>query len=1140
MSLNSHQEIQILHVDDDPSITDLTGTFLERDDERFTVETATSADEGLENITDSPPDCVVSDYNMPGTDGIEFLQAVREEYPDLPFILFTGKGSETVASDAIAAGVTDYLQKESGTEQYELLANRIRNAVHARREAERADRQEQLMRLTEFLGDTGGFEFDRENNTILLTAGARRVIGRPDTFEITLEEALELFHPDDREGIQQTLDRAFETGEQLHHRWRLQPDDGNERFLDITVTPVVENGEVTKLRGAGHDITDRTERQRKLTQIETLFQRAQDSLFLINAGEEFTVERVNPAWEDAMGMSAEQVQHKTLRDVLGEQSGAVSEKFRECIQRQEPLQYEETTQVDAELIQWETRIAPVVVDETVEYIAGSTRDITEQKERQQELRRNERAMDEAPVGIALSDPSQDDNPLTYVNDRFQEVTGYDEDETIGRNCRWLQGEDTREEPVAQMREAIDANEPVTVELRNYRKDGTEFWNRVSIAPVYDDQGSVVNFLRFQQDITDRKERERELREKQRFIEQALDTLDDLFYVFNVDGSLRRWNNRVVEVTGYTDSELDGKQVIEMFPEDEHSTVANAVQMAVTGEKATVEADLLAADGQRVPYEFTGARLTDETGEITGIVGIGRDLTERQQRDQRIQYLQTLANELAQFSIDFLRTEERDIDTLINATLEKVGTLVDADRTYIFDVDHEAETLSNTYEWCSKDVEPQIDTLQNLPQETLPWWTQKLKNFDNIIIPKVPELPPEAEAEQELLQEQNIESLIVTPMISNDKLVGFVGFDWVEEQDVWSDEFINILCMVNELITTARRRKEREQELRELTRQYETLVRNFPDGAVYLIDTNLKCVRAGGDELSNVGLSLDDIEGTTPHDLFPAEIANELCHYYHEAFDGTASAFQQEYEGEQYRIQTVPVRIDGEEINYVMAVAQNVSERVENKRTLERQNERLEEFASIISHDLRNPLRVANGRLELIREECESDHIDDVGQALDRMDTLIEDLLTLAREGEQVGETEPVGLADVAKTSWQTVNTEQATLETDTTQAIQADRSRLQQLFENLYRNAVEHGGDDVTVSVGVIDDGFYVADTGPGIPESDREEVFEAGYSTNEDGTGFGLRIVEQIADAHGWEIIVTESKGGGARFEITGVETGE
>src|SRR6056297_1808310 len=162
MSLSSHQEIQILHVDDDPSITDLTGTFLEREDDRFAVETATSADEGLERINDRPPDCIVSDYNMPGMNGIEFLQAVRERYPDLPFILFTGKGSEAVASDAISVGVTDYLQKGSGTERYELLANRIRNAVRARREAQRVDRQEQLMRLTEFAGDTGGWELDKE------------------------------------------------------------------------------------------------------------------------------------------------------------------------------------------------------------------------------------------------------------------------------------------------------------------------------------------------------------------------------------------------------------------------------------------------------------------------------------------------------------------------------------------------------------------------------------------------------------------------------------------------------------------------------------------------------------------------------------------------------------------------------------------------------------------------------------------------------------------------------------------------------------------------------------------------------------------------------------------------------------------
>ena len=143
--------------------------------------------------------------------------------------------------------------------------------------------------------------------------------------------------------------------------------------------------------------------------------------------------------------------------------------------------------------------------------------------------------------------------------------------------------------------------------------------------------------------------------------------------------------------------------------------------------------------------------------------------------------------------------------------------------------------------------------------------------------------------------------------------------------------------------------------------------------------------------------------------------------------------------------------------------------------------------------------------------------------------------------------EPIALTEVARDSWQSVETRQATLEVDGSQTVRADRSRLRQLFENIYRNSVEHGstssrpeGDDATVTVSAMDGGFYVADNGPGIPEADREEVFEAGYSTAEDGTGFGLRIVRQVADAHGWEVTATESESGGARFQVTGVETGE
>jgi len=220
-----------------------------------------------------------------------------------------------------------------------------------------------------------------------------------------------------------------------------------------------------------------------------------------------------------------------------------------------------------------------------------------------------------------------------------------------------------------------------------------------------------------------------------------------------------------------------------------------------------------------------------------------------------------------------------------------------------------------------------------------------------------------------------------------------------------------------------------------------------------------------------------------------------------------------------------------------AIAQTAELR-ETTQSLESQNKQLDQFVSIVSHDLRSPLSVAEGRLKLAREECDSEHLDTVVSAHARMSTLIEDLLVLARSREQVDEFETVDLASLVDRCWRHVATDEATLVTNIDKRIQADQSRLQQLLENLMRNAVEHGGSDVTVTIGAVDTGFYFEDDGPGIPKAKRDEVFEAGYSTTENGTGFGLSIVKQVAEAHGWDIDVTDSSEGGARFEITGVES--
>ena len=216
------------------------------------------------------------------------------------------------------------------------------------------------------------------------------------------------------------------------------------------------------------------------------------------------------------------------------------------------------------------------------------------------------------------------------------------------------------------------------------------------------------------------------------------------------------------------------------------------------------------------------------------------------------------------------------------------------------------------------------------------------------------------------------------------------------------------------------------------------------------------------------------------------------------------------------------------------------ERERRAAELTRERNRLDDFASLVSHDLRNPLTVALGRLDIVREQYDGDddHIETLEGSLERMDALIEDLLVLSRSGTKSVDPEPQPLRELATAAWEATGSDDATLRvTDGDAAVRGDPISTQQLFENLLRNAVEHAGPGVTVEVGLLPEaGFYVEDDGPGIPPAERERVFDSGYTTRDDGTGFGLRIVGEIVDAHGWTATITESEAGGARFEITGV----
>ena len=598
MSRSTANSLQVLHVDDEPELANLVVEFLERTDERFTVQTVTSATEGLGRLADHQFDCIVSDYDMPGLDGIEFLEQVREEYPDLPFVLFTGKGSEEIASEAISAGVTDYLQKRSGASQYELLATRIENAVEKHRaQHEVAALEDRLRTIAEHSNDIL-WQFTADWSNLLFINSAYEEVWGQSTTELREEPKsfLEGVHPDDRSRVQEVMEE-LSTGHSVNIEYRVNPGEDYGRWVWVQAEPVFDDaGDVATIVGFARDVTERKERESELEHFETIVRAVPDEVYTA----------------DANGIL--------------------------------------------------TSVIP-------------------------------------PTGYDTS------------------ISGYEPDELVGEY----------------------------------------------VSKVMDD--------------------------------------DDI---------------------------AKGQEVISELLRSEDR------------ERMSFEMDLVSRDGERIPHENHIALLpTEAPGGFRGSVGILRDISERE---------------------------------------------------------------------------------------------------------------------------------------------------------------------------------EAERELR-------------------------------------------------------------------------------------------------------------------------RQNERLEEFTSVVSHDLRNPLAIATGELELAQQECDSDRLDAVKQAHDRMERLIDDLLTLAREGESVLEIESVNHAETTIQCWQTVATEEATLLAETDRTIRADPARFRRLLENLLRNTVEHGGEDVRVTIGDMPDGFYVADDGPGISPNKREQVFESGYSTADVGTGIGLNIVSEITAAHDWSIRVTESEAGGARFVITGVE---
>jgi PAS domain S-box-containing protein len=1071
----------------------------------------------------------VTAYSLLEETGIALSRSIRQQDDELPVILFTGKGDEEIASEATRAGVTDYIPIRADRDNFELLAGRIQTLAHAARERRAAERAStQLQRTLERTTDAV-YAVDTEwrieymNETI-----AERVDRDPDT--VVGETLWEEFPSIVGTKLEERYRTAMETSEPVSFEQRL--GDPFDYWAEVRAFPD-EDG----LTIFSQDITDERERQRELERNEAICQNIQDVVFVLD--EDGTVRFANPAAARMLGDTGSSALEGTqLRTLVGDRVPesdaeafirAVEETLHEiradggiAASSDSDLRIDVATPTGQRT--FNVRLTPFQASERPQVVVVA-RDITNQHEIRQELERQQflfdRVQEIADIGIWEYFPSRGE---LIWSDRVRQIHGVDEDfEPSLEDGLEFYHPDDRETITAAVDQAIEDGEPYDLDLRIVRTDGEVRDVRAWGEYVDDTQRGNSALRGVFQDLTERKAERREHRELAEEYEALLETSGDAIFLLDVDTAgeapsfeFARLSPGYETQTGLSTEEVRGKTPRDVFGDEQGAELeANYTRCVEQRAPISYREEIDIGDDARF-WETSLAPVVVD-GETVRVVGIARNVTEQVERERELE-----------------ATNQR-LESLIEATPLTVME-IDTDGTVIRWND-EAE---NMFGWSREEVlgefnpmvpDEQQEEFASHKQRALSGERIRAKEIRretkdgdelDLLLSVAPITGPDGEPTsilavlEDITEQKRLEARLRSLQETAQHLSGAESSDEIGAIAV--DAAAEILDLD---ITGIWEYNEREDALVPITET--SAARDlFGDSPRF----------APGDGLawdafeSGETQVYDDVqtEGQphNPNTEIRSEILVPLGEYGLMSTGSVSTRVFSETDVDLFRI--------------LGATVEAALARASREEELHRQNERLDQFASVVAHDLRNPLSVAMGFLEIAEETGNAEHFEKVESAHDRIERLIEDLLTLARGETTIENAEEIDLESITTEAWGYVGTEEATLTVaDRIPAVTGDAGRLTQLFENLFRNAIEHGGADVTVTVGGLDgdDGFYVEDTGSGIPQERRDDVFKHGVTSSDGGTGFGLSIVADIAKAHGWTVSVTDGTDGGARFEF-------
>ncbi|UPV76405.1 PAS domain S-box protein (plasmid) [Halorussus limi] len=798
------------------------------------------------------------------------------------------------------------------------------------------------------------------------------------------------------------------------------------------------------------------------------------------------------------------------------------------------------------------------------------------------------------------------------NEGAKQLKGYDEADILGQHFSNFYTDEDREAGVPQRNiERAVENGRVTDEGWRVRKDGTTFWASVTITAIRDDDGELQGFIKVTRDMTDRHEYEQRLRkEKERFETLVREVKDYAIFLLDADGIVQTWNDGAKQLKGYDEAEIVGQHFSAFYTDEDREAGRPEQNLSVAAEQGRVE-----DEGKRVRKDGTTfwanviiTALYDDEGEVRGFAKVTRDMTERHEYEQRLRAQRDELDELNQ-----INTVIRDIDqALVTATTREeieqavcnrlassttysaawVGEFTEdyediTPRTWAGVDDEYLETVRNANTDDAKETEKGVGALALRTGSVQP--VQRLQRDSD------------GEPWRQASLAEGFESAISVPLLYDEVEYGVLTV-YADHESAFDQRKIAVLSELGETIShaiAAIRRKEREQTLTALQESTRELLRtetqteigdiivgtltddiSLADAVVYAFDT-------AENALEPIAASSRGDAGAGRPVTVSAGADSPIWTSFERGETQFTDSVAPSGESGTHRTMLVPLgeygvlavgvgeqeSFDGKMRNLVelvAATAEAAFKRTDRERRLQHQNDRLDSFASMLAHELRNPVTIGQiyGR-QLPTDEA-PEAVDYVTEAFDRIEDMIDVLLVLARGREAVDEQAPVPLADVARDAWEEVEAPDATLEVTLDRTIQADETYVRHLFQNLFENAVEHGGSDLTVTVGELPTdsaggdstdgsvgvssersedearqgaertagGFYVADDGVGIPADQRNDIFEIGYTTaaEQGGTGLGLAFVRELAEVYEWDVSVTESEAGGAQFEFRNV----